>query len=79
MLIKRDGNVLKNLRNAGGGGGGGGFFGKIKKGGGGGGGGGGGWGGFFGKFSKRGRGCLNKRWEHNEWGCDKQQRFNLKG
>ena len=35
--------------------------------------------GFFGKFSKRGRGCLNKRWEHNEWGCDKQQRFNLKG
>ena len=58
MLIKRDGNVLKNLRNAGGGGGM--------------------WG-FFGKFSKRGRGCLNKRWEHNEWGCDKQQRFNLKG
>ena len=41
--------------------------------------GGGGGGGFFGKFSKRGRGCLNKRWEHNEWGCDKQQRFNLKG
>ena len=43
------------------------------------GGGGGGMWGFFGKFSKRGRGCLNKRWEHNEWGCDKQQRFNLKG
>lgn len=42
-------------------------------------GGGGGMWGFFGKFSKRGRGCLNKRWEHNEWGCDKQQRFNLKG
>ena len=42
-------------------------------------GGGGGVGGLFGKFSKRGRGCLNKRWEHNEWGCDKQQRFNLKG
>ena len=42
-------------------------------------GGGGGMWGFFGKFSKRGRGCLNKRWEHNEGGCDKQQRFNLKG
>ena len=42
-------------------------------------GGGGGMWGFFGKFSKRGRGCLNKRWEHNKWGCDKQQRFNLKG
>ena len=41
--------------------------------------GGGGVGGFFGKFSKRGRGGLNKRWGHNEWGWDKQQRFNLKG